>query len=323
MKQLNQQNIGNYFLFEDYEFKKNKIELSKSLPILSMKRKCLGLFQLTRPQNIIPVVLLNLLGACITNPSFQFPPSFFVLMWVTQLETASSMVINDVVDCEQDKINHPDRPIPLGLVSKREAWIFFSFLTFLSLYLNQKYIQSTFVMIDFFLIRLYTSFFKKIPFVKNLVCAFVVSNSVYLSGVIAAGTNDISLSLMMSTLKILFSNSLFLEIVLDMVDREGDKNGGIVTLPVLLGNDLSMVVAFVMVSFGMLDSIGSLGFGGAYSLISLCLSCMFVSLAMHVKHGMFERYTKKSISKIIDSSSYHVFFYFLSVFITQYFHYKK
>src|SRR5687767_12358893 len=46
------------------------------------------------------------------------------LPFITLMITAGMYILNDLVDADADKANSKNRPIPSGLVSKKQAWSF-------------------------------------------------------------------------------------------------------------------------------------------------------------------------------------------------------
>ena len=302
-------------MFEDFELKRKWFVPSSYSPF----EKAGALVKMARPENIVPISFLNLLGSYIVNPSvgsFFLSPTFFALVAITQLISGSAMVINDVLDIEQDRINHPDRPLPRGIVSKREACSFFVAMIGMALYLNAVFLRSTWVVADIVLITLYTSIFKKIPMMKNLVCAFIVSNTLYISA--SPFLQSVSVEnkiLLFSTIKVIFSSSFFMEVLLDVMDKEGDRKGGIYTLPVLFGDDIAVTFSFLIFSFGFVDAILSLK--NNFIPLSLFLSYLFLSTWFRVGKCIFYRYDTKCIKQIVKATSFQIFFYFLSIFFTR------
>ena len=86
-------------------------------------KKLKGLWQIIRPLNCLMMGFAVIVGASLVitldfseNILFGFLTSFSL--------TAASMVTNDYYDRKIDVINEPNRPIPRGDVSPKEAIIF-------------------------------------------------------------------------------------------------------------------------------------------------------------------------------------------------------
>lgn len=96
------------------------------------------------------------------------------------LMSSTIYIINDIKDCEKDKL-HPrkkKRPLPSGRVSKKEALVICSFLLIFSLFFNflanQKLLNSSLIyLFVYFLINLLYSFkFKNYPIIDVSILAF-------------------------------------------------------------------------------------------------------------------------------------------------------
>jgi len=319
----NESSNNRALFFEDYQLKKNinKVKIlnhneKKSIQII---KKGKAFFQMTRPSNILPVAILNLIGGTIANPSIlQLLTNnhFLILMFVTQLVSSGSMVVNDIFDYEIDKINNKNRPLPKGIITIKEALFFFFLLISIALYLNTIYLKSPFVLVDTLLITLYTPVFKKIPIIKNIICATVVSSSIFISGISATHLilpeNEI---LLFSTCKLLFSYSIYLEIMLDISDKEGDKQNGINTLPVLFGNDISIVIAFISLSIGIVSAIISTG--QYFTIIPYYLYILSIVSFINIVQCKFKNYSNESINEISKNTTYSILFYFFTIFISR------
>jgi 4-hydroxybenzoate polyprenyltransferase len=101
---------------------------------------------------------------------------------------------------------------------------------------------------------------KKITVIKNVSCATVVSSSVPFIG--WATINPLLHELpnfrtMFYTWKILFLTSLYIEILLDMVDKKGDQEMGIRTLPVVFGERGSWICLTGILTAGYTHLYGS------------------------------------------------------------------
>ena len=99
-------------------------------------------------------------------------------------------------------------------------------------------------------ILIYTPVLKRIPLIKNLSCASLVSFAVYFGGLSVSHSNELwNLDLEKGTelLKIattfIFLGSFQNELLLDMRDVEGDRENGIRTIPTFVGKANSWKLA--------------------------------------------------------------------------------
>ncbi len=149
---------------------------------------------------------------------------------------------NDSLDIKEDKINHPERPIPSGAFTIAQAKVLGTisfiissiFLAWLSMKILMLGIIAAFVGV------MYSKTTKRIIFGKNLTVimsaligaatvAFVISNSL----------KTISLAFLLSIVLLLFGY----EILKDMQDIFGDHAVGITTIPHLVGWDNATLIA--------------------------------------------------------------------------------
>ncbi len=91
--------------------------------------------------------------------------------------TAFTNITNDIFDVEEDRINHPNRPLPSGRVAEWEAWAFAVFALFFALLFSFKHSYWTLAVgsLAMYISLLYNVYLKSLPVVGNLSVAFVVS----------------------------------------------------------------------------------------------------------------------------------------------------
>ena len=205
------------------------------------EKKPNGFLRLIRHKNLLPTFFLSASGAWISNPdpSVFITPAFWVAATTTLSILSASMILNDLSDYDIDKINNPERPLVTGEVKKTHAILYatglLSIPQLLIPYMNSPSKILTNIMV--LIITLYTPVLKKIPFIKNITCAYVVSFSVIYSG-IANGPLESQRSAILSLVStFLFLGSLYNELLLDITDVDGDKQNKINTIPVLFGKE--------------------------------------------------------------------------------------
>lgn len=89
-----------------------------------MEQKFIGYFRLTRPANVVTAIADILSGIAISGFFIYAPSDFSSVVWLilaTMGLYGGGVVMNDFFDAELDKIERPERPIPRGIISKREA----------------------------------------------------------------------------------------------------------------------------------------------------------------------------------------------------------
>lgn len=90
--------------------------------------KLKGYIRLMRPANVVTAVADALAGVAISGYLLTVgwgSPVPIILLCISTIGLYSGGIIfNDVFDADLDKIERPERPIPSGLISKKEATVF-------------------------------------------------------------------------------------------------------------------------------------------------------------------------------------------------------
>ena len=243
---------------------KNELSIIKKNKIINnIKRKTGGFLNIIRAHNIIPTLFLSFTGGWIVNPSIRqllSSPKFIVTSINSVSVMSISMIVNDLFDLEIDKINNPKRPLVTGEVTKKEAMVYNCLLVALTEILSFKYLTpelNIFVNLALLNVTIYTPVLKRILFIKNLSCAFLISFSIFFSGLASISLHTLSLnnkssSLLWVAARTIFLGSLFNELLLDMHDYEGDKQNNIHTFPVVFGLNNSWFLANIIMKINIL-----------------------------------------------------------------------
>jgi geranylgeranylglycerol-phosphate geranylgeranyltransferase len=207
-----------------------------------MMEKLTGFLKLTRPLNCLMMGFAVIVGASLVSPlSFTIN---LILGFVTSFSlTAASMTINDYYDREIDAINEPNRPIPSGTISPKEALIFAAALTTVGLASSVlTNLPSLLVAVTALIISItYITKGKGTGLPGNLlVSATVVIPFIY--GGLTVGQIETSTLLFVA---IAFLSNTGREITKGIVDVEGDKTHNIKTIAVLYGEKTAAATAAV------------------------------------------------------------------------------
>lgn len=230
----------------------------------SFKEKISAFYWLMRPLNsttaaVAVVVALQLaMGGNIIQLSWY---TYLFIALTAFLVTAHSMVHNDIVDYEIDKINAPNRAIPSGKVTITEAKIWALFLLLLALffgYLIDLNIGLSFPFsifwagLNIFILDMYNLYLKKSGILGNLIIGYVVL-ALFLYADIVINT---SLTLRTESIGLY---AFFLiwgrEVYKGIRDIEGDRAHGIKTIPVRFGAKGGAIVGSGIIMIGVLWSI--------------------------------------------------------------------
>jgi len=143
----------------------------------------ISLFRLSRPQNIL-IIILTMIGVAfslIWNKNIHFNCIDFSLLLIsTTLIAAAGNIINDYFDVRADRINKPHKLIISKHVKRRWAiilhWSFNFGALLISIYLSSKYQTFWYVFINLLAINalwFYSVYFKKKIFLGNLIIALL------------------------------------------------------------------------------------------------------------------------------------------------------
>ncbi|MAN59313.1 MAG: prenyltransferase [Flavobacteriaceae bacterium] len=250
----------------------------------------LNLLLLAYAQLLIKYSVFPAFGVTGLLPNFQFS----ILVLATLSIAAGGYVINDIYDREIDRINKPNR-VWIGMaVSERRATQFYIVLTGLGVVLgfyvshaiDKPGFASIFVVIAAAL-YIYTSYLKSILLVGNIAISMLVSLGLLIVPIfdLLPVTNVLNQALHQEVFILLlyyaafaFGLNFIREIVKDLQDIDGDKNGGRNTLPIAIGR--SRTVTFVW-GLAVLHVIGVLTYmyGEIYARQTLVLYFLFLVVA--------------------------------------------
>lgn len=191
-----------------------------------------GLLELTRPVNALVAGVLTGIGAFVAGGLLAAPAAAGAAVGATVFATAAGNAINDYFDRGIDAINQPDRPIPRGAVSPRTALAFSAalFAGAVLLALTLPALALAIAVVNLLLLIAYTQLFKGLPGVGNAVVA-ALGGSTFLFGGAAVG--DVAAP---GVLFVLAALSTFTrEVIKDVEDLEGDREEGLNTLPIAIG----------------------------------------------------------------------------------------
>jgi len=178
----------------------------------------------TRTGISIEILLINLILGILTY--------FFI--------AGSGMVINDIYDIEIDKINRPERPIPRGSITLKQAKILFLIILTIgvalsiihSIIFNLGFLNIVFAMLFGFLGWVYAKWGKKQGFLGNLVVSLSFSIGLIYGAILNSSIIPLYIYYFFLTCFFLL---LSREIIKGCEDIEGDKQYGIKTLAIQIG----------------------------------------------------------------------------------------
>ncbi|WP_121822098.1 geranylgeranylglycerol-phosphate geranylgeranyltransferase [Halostella salina] len=265
---------------------------------MSVGRRARGLVELTRPLNAVAAGALTFVGAFVAVGLTVPAVPTGAAVGATVLATAAGNAINDYFDREIDAINDPDRPIPRGAVSPRGA-LAFSLALFLGAVVLAVVLPPLAIAIagvNLVALVAYTKLFKGLPGVGNAVVA-VLGGSTFLFGGAAVGRPDATVVLFL----LAALSTVTREIIKDVEDVDGDREEGLNTLPIAVGERRALWVGTAVLVVAVLASpVPYLRetFGVAYLLVVVPADAIMLYAAAesfadptagqsHIKYGMF------------------------------------
>lgn len=167
------------------------------------------------------------------------------------LISAGGFVINDIYDIEIDKINQPQRILPSGQITIKDAWTYTSILFIVGLLLsfyamtipatfNLGFLPPTMVLIGIVSLILYAAILKKLGLIGNLVITGLSSIPFFVGGFIAGG----NISRAMFPVLVVLTLQYAREIIKDVDDIKGDVQASdfIINLPTILGVKYTVIL---------------------------------------------------------------------------------
>lgn len=152
------------------------------------------------------------------------------------LITASSMIVNDIVDIEVDKLNKPWKPIPRGDITQRKAWMLAVFTLSLALLLNYLLgIKALTIASIYTIIGLSYNFLRKQWWSHFLVALSTTGPIVYGYVVAGAPRNDLPFTIVFTVIIVLVT--LGREFMKAIQDIEGDRKQGYATVATILSEE--------------------------------------------------------------------------------------
>lgn len=195
-------------------------------------KKLIAFLKIMRPLNLFQGGIAILVSMSLADP---LPSWWKVLLaiFIVWAYTGAGNTLNDYYDVEIDRINRPQRPIPAGLISPRQALILTGALFTLGTFAIIPVFNlpsGIILVIALFLLISYTPIFKPRPLWGNLLVSAILGLT-FLFG--AAIFGDIRSGITPGLLA--FGFNFIREIVKDMQDVRGDQALGARTFPLVCG----------------------------------------------------------------------------------------
>ncbi len=225
----------------------------------------MNFLKLIRYQNLAIIALAQVFikfGLFANIATALTPFHFALLVLATVSIAAAGNIINDSFDLEIDKVNKPNKVLIGKKISEARANSLYILLTvtgvaigfYLANHIGKPSFAAIFIVISA-LLYLYASFLKGMLLIGNLLVSALVAMSLIIVPVfdLFPAISPENQSAFSGVFKIVlhfaafaFSINLIREIVKDLQDINGDKKGGMNTLPIAIGRTRTVKIVFVL-----------------------------------------------------------------------------
>ena len=198
--------------------------------------------EIVRPINSLMIGFAVLVGIALANSGRIPGADILVPAYLTGFFISSaSMVLNDIVDVEIDRVNAPQRPLPSGRLSVREAYACYAALSLAGLASSAMINLYTFLiaLVSWVIATSYDLFGKRSGLLGNLMVAYSVAVPIIFG---AACVRRFSQVIWVYYFMI-FMTALAREIAKDIADVEGDRLAGVKSLAIVKGPRFAAGVA--------------------------------------------------------------------------------
>ncbi len=231
-------------LFEIYYYIRRKNGGRKMVNIIT---RVFGIGQTTRITTSLVISLIVLLP---NFKEFSFNVHVIISSINLLLTSMGGFALNDYFDTDKDIINKPHRPIPSQRISRKTCLFIACSLLSTSLFISIYSIaNNAFGYVQLVLLSamvLYNYVTKYFAVTKTIYTAFI--SSLLVSFPIFTNKLDVSLYLLpLAT----FFFILGRELLMDILDIEGDKKSGINTIPIIWGKRKTFISAFFSLLIGL------------------------------------------------------------------------
>ncbi|RDB04995.1 prenyltransferase [Runella aurantiaca] len=246
---------------------------------LTIKDVVLGFLRLIRWPNLLIIAVTQymarifLVGPTQDWRSILGESTIFFISLSTVLIAAAGYIINDYFDIKIDLINKPDRVIIGRYLKRRVAMGAHQVLSFVGCLLGLWVGKWIFLIsvLSVTLLWFYASYFKKRPFIGNLIVSLLTALSLLILAVYYPQNRNLVLLYALFA----FGITMIREIIKDMEDVRGDVSHGCRTLPIIWGIPRTKLFLYLLIGL----FIPSL-FAAAHWLNNPRLGWMFVGLAL-------------------------------------------
>jgi 4-hydroxybenzoate polyprenyltransferase len=169
--------------------------------------------------------------------------------------TVGMFILNDLVDADLDKVNLKNRPIPAGMVSKKQAWTFIMLTNgaALGILISTLPIASAIFVMPMMLIGILYSMPKRIALMKRFVIKNIAIALFYMLcsmlGITSSYGIELAINNPIVTIHTITMSGIMIFVgstINDLGDIKGDKAAGRRTIPIVLGSENAVKMLIIL-----------------------------------------------------------------------------
>jgi geranylgeranylglycerol-phosphate geranylgeranyltransferase len=231
--------------------------------------------KILRPGNLFMTAAAVALGRWLGGASWS-ALSVLLLAAAAMCSAGYGNVINDLIDLPSDRISHPDRPLPRGLISPFSARIYAAILALTALVcaFTVSRTHGIATAVPIVLLTAYALWFKATPLAGNILISLLVAYALLFGGLRAPDFNRLLIPSVLA-----FLLNFCREIIKDVQDEAGDRAAGYTTTAVFSASFLKTLIFIMGTVYLLLVALPWLlhHFGTVYLVV-----CIAAVLPLHV-----------------------------------------
>ena len=258
-------------------------------------KKISAYINIVRPINFLITFVTVIVAAALSYKGEYSSVKVFLAAITASLTMSAGNIINDIYDLNGDKINHPLRPLPSGVISLKAALIYYFILLAVSLLLSLFISNLNFAvnLISVLMLYLYSYKLKRVALGGNLTVSLLTGLAFIYGGVTV---NNIYNSIIPALFAFLIN--LIREIVKDMEDAEGDIREGIISFPSKYGaktaKNTIITLSMLLILFTLFPYING-NYGNYYMAVILFL---VIPVLIYFLVSLLKDDSKKNMNKL-------------------------
>ena len=213
-----------------------------------------ALLTLCRPLNCLMAAAASMLGSWLTIHQLDVL-EVWVASLVVAFVTAGGNELNDLCDIQADRINHPDRPLVTGSVSKSHAVGLLSLCWGIASLIGACFLDgvtAALVLVAMLLLALYSAILSRLPLIGNVVIGVLAAMSIFCGFAVVSDREQIGESdLLFLAAGLAFFVHLSRECIKSAEDIEGDRVQGRNTVATIFGRNATVLFSVPILLLGV------------------------------------------------------------------------